>query len=124
MKTILTATFVFGLCGLAHAGAEPAGVWKCEYTIGETKRTSTLTISKDGDGFTGTMTWPDQKDVKLKDVKLKDGVLTFSAVREFMGNKIPIDYKLTFTDDTFKGKGTSDYGERKQDFEIEGKREK
>ena len=43
------------------------------------------------------MSWPDQKETKLKDVKLKDGDLTFSAVRVLMDNKIPIDYKLTIT---------------------------
>ena len=58
------------------------------------KRESTLKIKKDGDKLAGTMTWPDQKEAKLKDVKLKDGELSFSAVREFMDNKIPIDYKL------------------------------
>ena len=53
------------------------------------KRTSELTITKDGDKLAGTMNWADQKDEKLKDVKLKDGTLTFSAVRKFMGNEIP-----------------------------------
>jgi len=30
-------------------------------------------------------------------VKLKQGDLTFSAVRVFMDNKIPVEYKLTIT---------------------------
>ena len=85
---------------------------------------STLTVKKDGDKLAGTMSWPDQKEAKLKDVKLKDGDLTFSAVRELMGNKIPIDYKFTITGDKLKGKGTSDFGGKKQEFDIEGKREK
>jgi hypothetical protein len=99
-------------------------MWRCEYAIGEMKRTSELTIKKDGDKFAGTMTWPDQKDEKLKDVKWKDGTLTFSAVRKFMGNEIPIDYKLTIDGDKLKGKGASDFGDRKTEFDIEGKREK
>ena len=53
--------------------ADPVGTWKCEYEIGDQKRTSELTIKKDGDKLAGTMSWPDQKDAKLKDVKLKDG---------------------------------------------------
>jgi len=35
---------------------------------------STLTIKKDGDKVVGTMSWPDQKETKLKDVKLKEGI--------------------------------------------------
>ena len=76
MKTILSAALVLGLCGLAVAQgekADPVGTWKCEYEIGGQKRTSTLTIKKDGDKLAGTMSWPDQKEAKLKDVKLKDG---------------------------------------------------
>src|ERR1043165_4467342 len=105
MKTILSAALVLGLCGYAGAGGEkgekvdPAGTWKCEYDIGGQKRMSTLTIKKDGDKLAGTMSWPDQKETKLKDVKLKDGNLTFSAVRVFMENKIPIDYRLTIDGD-------------------------
>jgi hypothetical protein len=127
MKTILSAALVLGFCGLAGAQgekADPVGTWKCEYEIGGQKRMSTLTIKKDGDKLAGTMSWPDQKETKLKDVKLKEGDLTFSAVRVFMENKFPLDFKLTITGDKFKGKSASDFGGKKQEFDIEGKREK
>ena len=127
MKTILSVALVLGLCGIAGARveqADPVGTWKCEYEIGGQKRMSTLTIKKDGDKLAGTMSWPDQKETKLKDVKLKDGDLTFSAVRVFMDNKIPIEYKLTITGDKLKGKGEAEFGGMKQEFDIEGKREK
>ena len=129
MKTILSAVLVLLFCGLGLAvaqgeKADPVGTWKCEYEIGGQQRTSTLTITKDKDKLAGTMTWPDQKDVPLKDLKLKDGTLTFSAVRKFMDNEIPIDYKLTIDGDKLKGKGESDFGGQKQEFDIEGKREK
>jgi hypothetical protein len=127
MKAILSATLVLGLCGLVGAQgdkADPVGTWKCEYEIGAQKRTSTLTIKKDGDKLAGTMSWPDQKAEKLKDLKLKDGTLTFSAVRKLMGNEIPVEYKLTIDGDKLKGKGASDFGGKKQEFEINGKREK
>src|SRR5438105_10355349 len=127
MKTILSAALVLGFCGLAGAQGEKAdqvGTWKCEYESGDMKRTSTLTIKKDGDKLAGMMSWPDQKDEKLKDVKLKDGTLSFSAVRKFMGNEIPIDYTLTIDGDKLKGKGASDFGGQKQEFDINGKREK
>ena len=126
MKAILSATLVLGLCGLAGAQgdkADPVGTWKCEYEIGQ-KRMSTLTIKKDGDKLAGTMSWPDQKDEKLKDVKLKESTLTFSAVRKFMGNEFPLAFTLTIEGDRFKGKSAADFGGQKQEFDIEGKREK
>ena len=127
MKTILLAALVLGFCGLAGAQgekADPVGTWKCEYEIGGQKRTSTLTIKKDGDKLAGTMSWPDQKDEKIKDPKFKDGKLTFSAVRKFMDNTIPIDYTLTIDGDKLKGKGATERGGEKREFDIEGKREK
>jgi hypothetical protein len=69
MKTILSAALVLGLCGLAGAQgekADPVGTWKCEYEIGDMKRTSTLTIKKDGDKLAGTMSWPDQKETNSR----------------------------------------------------------
>ena len=127
MKTILSAALVLGLCGLAGARgekADPVGTWKCEYKIGDQKRTSTLTIKKDGDKLAGTMSWPDQKDAKLKDVKLKDGELTFSAERVLGETKIPVEYKFTIDGDKLKGKGAVVSGDRKTEFDIAGKREK
>ena len=126
MKVILSAAMVFGVCGLVQAqeAADPVGTWKCEYTIGEMKRTAELTVKKDGDKLSGAMSWPDQKDEKLKDVKLKGGKLTYSAVRKFMGNEIPLDFKLKIDGDRFKGTAEAEVGGNKQSFDIEGKREK
>ena len=128
MKAILTAALVLGLGGFSVAAddkkADPVGTWKCEYKIGDMKRTAELTIKKDGDKLTGAMSWPDQKDEKLKDVKLKDGSLTFSAVRKFMDMDFPLDLTLTIDGDKFKGKAASEFGGNKQEFDIEGKREK
>jgi hypothetical protein len=127
MKATLSAALVLGLCGLAGAQgdkADPVGTWKCEYEIGGQKRMSTLTISKDGDKLAGTMSWPDQKETKLKDLKRKDGKVTFSAVREFMDNKIAVEYTLMFDGDKLKGKGAAEFAGQKQEFDIEGKREK
>lgn len=127
MKAMYSAALVFGLCGLAGARdekADPVGTWKCEYKIGDQKRTSELTIKKDGDKVAGTMSWADQKNEKLKDVKLKDGELTFSAVRKIMDNEITVEYKLKIDGDKLKGKGSADFNGQKQEFDIEGKREK
>jgi hypothetical protein len=127
MKAILSMALVLGLVGLAGARdekANPVGKWKCEYKIGDMKRTSELTIKKDGDKLSGTMNWPDQKGEKLTKVKLKDGTLSFHAVRKFMDNEIPIDYTLKIDGDKFTGKGAAEFNGNKQEFEIEGKREK
>ena len=127
MKAILSMALVLAVCGLAGAAdkVNPVGTWKCEYEIGGQKRTSTLTIKKDGDKLAGTMSWPDQKETKLKDVKLKDGALTFSAVRVLGDNKFNVEYKFTIAGDKLKGKGAvENSGGEKREFDIEGKREK
>jgi hypothetical protein len=128
MKAILSMALALGACGLASAAddkaADPVGTWNCEYEIGGQQRTVTLEVKKDGDKITGTMSWANQKDEKIKDPKFKDGKLTFSAVRKIMDNEIPIDYTLTIDGDKLKGKGEGDFGGQKQEFEIQGKREK
>jgi hypothetical protein len=128
MKAILSLALILGVCGLAGAAddkaVDPVGTWKCEYEIGGEQRTSTLEIKKEGDKLAGTMSWANQKDEKLKDLKFKDGKLTFSAVRKLMDNEIPIDYTLTIDGDKLKGKGAAEFGGDKQEFDIEGKREK
>jgi len=127
MKAILSMALVFGVCGLTGAQGDevdPIGTWKCEYKIGDEMRTLELTIKKDGDKLVGTMSWPDQKDAKLKDVKLKDNTLTFSNVRKFMDSEIPMDYTLEIDGDKFKGKAAAGFGGSKQEYDIEGKREK
>ena len=126
MKAILSMALVLGLCGLAGAAdkVDPVGTWNCEYEISGMKLTSTLTIKMDGDKLAGTMSWPDQKDAKLKDVKLKDDTLTFSNVRKYMENEFPLDYTLKIDGDKFKGKAAAEFGGNKQEFDLEGKREK
>ena len=125
-KAILSMALAFVACGLTGAEgnkADPIGTWKCEYKIGDQMRTLELTIKKDGDKLVGTMSWPDQKDAKLKDVKLTDGTLTFSNVRRFMDSEFPIDYTLEIDGDRFKGKAATEFGGSTQEYEIEGKRE-
>ena len=125
MKALVSMALVVGICGIAGAAVagEPVGTWKCEYEIGGQKRTSTLMIKKEGDKFVGTMSWADQNAENLKDLKLMDGTLTFSAVRKIMNREIPIDYKVTIEGDKLKGKGASDFGGQKQEWDINGKRE-
>jgi hypothetical protein len=70
------------------------------------------------------MNWPDQKDEKLKDVKLKDGTQTFSAMREIIDNKHAFEYNLMIDGDKFKGNFVANIGGKKYEKDIEGKREK
>jgi hypothetical protein len=129
MNSILSMALVLGVCGLAGAAddkaVDPVGTWKCEYEIGG-KRTSTLKIKKDGDNLTGMMSWPDQDETKLKDLKLKDGTLTFSTVRKLAGmdDGITVEYKLKIDGDELKGKGASDFGGQRQEWDIKAKRQK
>jgi hypothetical protein len=126
MKAILATVVVFGLCGLAAAQGtkgDPVGTWKCEYDIGGQKREATLAVRKDGDKLTGTMKFQDGQEAKLKDPKVKDGELTFIVDRKLMDNTITCEYTLKFDGDKFKGNGAADFGGRKTEWNIEGKRE-
>ena len=127
MKAILATAVVFGLCGLAGAQGtkgDPAGTWKCEYEIGGQKRVATLAVKKDGDKLTGTMTYQDGQEAKLKDLKVKDGELTFSVDRKLMDMTFTVEYRLKVEGDRLKGKAAADIGGEKREFDIEGKREK
>lgn len=127
MKAILSVALVLGICALTNAAdgkSDPVGKWKCEYKIGDQERTATLTLKKDGDKLAGAMSWADQKEEKLKDVKATGSDVSFSVVRKLMDNEIPISYKLTFEGDKFKGKGSSEFGGQKTEWDINGTREK
>jgi hypothetical protein len=127
MKAILATVVVFGLCGLAAAQgskADPVGTWKCEYEIGGQQREATLAIKKDGDKLTGTMSFQDGQEAKLKDLKVKDGELTFSVERKVMDMTFTVEYKLKVEGDKLTGKGAVHVGDEKREFDIEGKREK
>ncbi len=41
-----------------------------------------------------------------------------------MDTEFTVEYTLTFDRDKFKGKGEAELGGQKQEFDIEGKREK
>ena len=130
MISILSIALGLGVCGLSGSAddkvVDPVGTWKCEYEIGGQQRTSTLKIKKDGDKLTGTMSWPDQDETKLKDLKLKDGTLTFTAERKLPGmdDGITVEYKLKVDGDQLKGKGAAEFGGEKRDWDIEAKRQK
>jgi hypothetical protein len=126
MKAMHSMALVLGVCSLAGAAdkADPIGTWKCEYEIGGMKLTCTFTIKKDGDKVAGSISWPDQKDAKLKEVKLKDDTLTFSVVRKFMDNEFPLDFTLKIDGDKFKGISAAEFMGNKHEYDIEGKREK
>jgi hypothetical protein len=125
MKAILSAALVFVVCGAAVAAeANPVGTWKCEYEVGGQKRTATLVIKKEGDKLAGTMSWPNQKDVAVKDLTQKDGNLTFSVERQFNDNKFTVEYKLKLDGDKLKGKGEAEVGGQKREYDVEGQREK
>ena len=127
MRATLTAVLVLGLCGLAGAQdkkADPVGTWKCKYEVNGEPRESTLAIKKDGDKLAGTMTYQDKQESKLADLKFNDGELTFTAERELMDTKFPIQYKLKVEGDKISGKAMAEFDDRKVELDIQGEREK
>jgi hypothetical protein len=130
MKAILSLALVLGSSGLLAAAddktVDPLGTWKIEYEIGGQPRTATFKVKKDGDALAGTMTWPDQDETKVKDLKLKDGTLTFSAIRKLPGmdDGLTVEYTLKIEGDNLKGKGAAEFGGEKQEWDIAGNRQK
>ena len=53
--------------------------------------------------------------------KCEYSMLTFSVVRKFMDNAIPIDYTLTIDRDKLTGKGSAEFGGQTQEFESPGR---
>jgi hypothetical protein len=51
-----------------------------------------------------------QVTVSSIDFHLKDGTLTFSAVRKLQDNEITVEYTLTIDGDKLKGKGAAEFG--------------
>jgi hypothetical protein len=127
-KSILSMMLVLALGALARAQGDakpdPVGTWKCQYGIEGQMRTSTLTITRDGDNLSGTMSWPDQKAQPLKDLKLTDDTLTFDAKRLLMGQEFANHYDLKIDGDKLKGKLTSDLKGKKGVFDLEATRQK
>ena len=72
------------------------------------------------------MSWPDQKETKLKDLKLKDAVLTFSAERKVHQiTRITVEYKLTIhRRQAQRERRRKENGGQKREFDIEGSGEK
>jgi hypothetical protein len=127
MRSVLAAALVVGLGGFAPADdkkVDPVGTWKCETDVNGTKRESTLTLKKDGDKITGTMTWQDKMESKIEGAKLTGGDLTFSAARELKDQKLTIKYTLKIDGDTLKGKAEVELGGETRTADVEGKREK
>ncbi len=127
MKAILAATMLFGACSVLSARedkADPVGTWKCEYEVGGQKMESTLVVKKDGDKLAGTMTYPENKEAKLKEPKLKDGELTFAADVEYMDLKFTVKYKLKVDGDKLKGKAVAEINGETHEVDIDGTRKK
>lgn len=127
MKAFLTFAAVIGLAGIVTAEdkkVEPVGTWKCEYEVGGQKMESTLVVKKDGDKLTGTMTYPEKKESKLKEPKLKDDELTFATDVEFMEMKFTVKYKLKVDGDKLKGKAVAEINGETHEVDIDGTREK
>jgi hypothetical protein len=125
MKAVFTVALALGLCGFVSAREEkanPVGTWKCKYEVGGQEMESTLVVKMDGDKLVGTMTYPENKESKLKEPKLKDGELTFATDVEFMDMKFTVKYKLKVDGDKLKGKAAAEINGDVHEVDIDGTR--
>ncbi len=119
MKAIFSIALILeiGCLVVAADKVDLVGTWKCEYEIDGRMRMFTLTIKKDGDKLEATMNRRRRKETGVKDLKLKDEILTFSAVRKFMDNEFTVEYSLKIDGDTLKGKGAADFEGEKREYD-------
>ena len=105
MKTLVAVACVLALGAIAKADdkSSPTGTWKYSADVNGTKIDVTIKLKVEGEKVTGSVTAQDS-EVKIEDGTIKDGEISFKAVREVGGNKFEIKYKGKVTGDTFKGK--------------------
>jgi len=73
---LLLMTLVFAAAAPLRA-QDFAGSWEMTRDTPRGTMTQTLTLARDGDAWTGTMTFM-RREVELKDVKVEGNVLTFT----------------------------------------------
>jgi len=84
------------------APADVAGAWTMSYTTRDgTKMTSTLTLTREGEKWSGTISSP-RGSVALDEVSVKNDEIAFAVIRVGFGDRIRIDYTGTVNVDTMK----------------------
>ena len=103
--------------------ADALGLWKfkIERDNGETMETS-LTISKAGDKLKGLYKGP-RSELEVKDISLKEGVLSFVVSRETDNGEFRATYKGKLSGNSIKGKIEYRFGDREGTVDFVGQRE-
>ncbi len=113
----------------ADKKADPTGTWT--WTTpgrnGGPDRKSTLTLKTEGEKLTGKITAPGRggqtADTEIEDGKIKGEDVSFTATREFNGNKFTQKYNGKLSGDTIKGKIEFERNGEPQSRDWEAKRE-
>ena len=94
------ALMMSGMSGAVASAADVAGAWDMSYTTREgVKMASTLTIKREGDTLTGTISSP-RGSVAIEEVSVKGDDIAFAVVRVGFGDRIRIDYTGKVKGDT------------------------
>ncbi len=124
-QTVCCALVAVAMTGLqatvrAAEKPDPSGTWKWERTFGGNTRVRVLKLQLKDGKLTGT--YKGREDEIPIEGKIDGDKVSFGYTREFNGNKFSIRYTGKLVEDTIKGTGSFDGGERSREFEWEAKR--
>jgi hypothetical protein len=123
LAAALLVTF-FGAVAIAHAADKPnpSGEWKVSIDFNGRAIESTLTLKLDGDKLTGTNARANGQSAPIQDAKYKDGIVSFTIVREQGGEKLPIKFSAKLNGDSMKGKAELKYNDEAMSLDWDAKR--
>ncbi len=113
LAIVSLASFIV-LCGAQSFAQQDQleGRWQGTVDSIQGQRQATITIKKEGAGYTGNIGGirPDGGDVAFKDIKLEGDKVTAKTEIEAPQGSVVINYALVLKGDTLKGKGEIDFG--------------
>src|SRR5258708_795737 len=123
MRGIVTFGALFMLLALVGLAQQKSleGVWEGTVQAPQGEQQAKVTLKKNGDNYTGTITGL-RGEQALKNIKVDgDKITAISEVESPQGN-IVINYKFTVEGETLKGAGQVDFGGQTYDFTYNLKR--
>jgi len=103
------------------ADSNVSGTWTWTQTRNDQEIKQTLKLKQDGEKLTGDLENP-RGTTAITDGKVKDGVVSFTVVREFNDNKMEFKYTGKVEGDSLKLKVEFEREGEKQSRDVEAKR--
>jgi len=124
LAALALAVGLAGGSARAQDKKDATGTWKYSVTFNNQTFESTMKLKQEGDKLTGTVSGRGGTEREIEGGTVKDGVVTFSVVRERDGQKVTTKYNGKLEGDTIKGTLQSNFGGQDRTTDWEAKREK